>query len=113
VRTIAHGHEIDGYEAFEATRRDAGVYLGRVAAKRDAIATCSGWIAYGALDNSISETCPLNTRKRVGPVRWVVDVSFPGIRTPTVRGGEVARRFVSDPPPQGATYVFELRAPSD
>ena len=109
VRTVAHGHQIDGSEAFEATRRDAGRYVGRVAAEHDVITTCYGWVAYGALDNPISETCPLNTRVGVGPPRWVVVVSYPGVRAPKIpAGGELKRSFLSDSPPGGATYVIEI-----
>jgi hypothetical protein len=112
VRTVADGHQIDGNEAFEGTRRDAGLYVGRVAAKDDVITTCYGWVAYGALDNPISETCPLNTRKRVGSPRWIVVVSYPGIHAPTIpAGSKLVRSFVSDAPPQGATYVIRVGAP--
>jgi hypothetical protein len=47
VRGVADGHQSDGDEAFEATRRDAGLYIGRVAAPHDVIETCFGWIAQG------------------------------------------------------------------
>ncbi|MBK6671504.1 MAG: hypothetical protein IPG46_18265 [Actinobacteria bacterium] len=62
---IAHGHEIDGYERLEGTRRAAGRYLGRATTPGEVIATCFGWIAYGAPENPIKETCPLSTRKPV------------------------------------------------
>ncbi|MFA5885865.1 MAG: hypothetical protein WDA60_18585, partial [Acidimicrobiia bacterium] len=109
IRKVAHGHTVDDYEAFEATRRDAGVYLGTVAREHDVIETCFGWIAYGALDNPIKETCPLSTRDPVAPPRWSVDTSFPGIVEPTVPpGAEVARTFVSTAGAGGQTTVIRL-----
>jgi hypothetical protein len=109
VRTVTDGHQIDDTEAFEATRRDAGLYLGRVATAHEVIETCWGWIAYGAPDNPIKETCPLSTRKRVGPPQWTIDITFPGVRAPNIPpGAELTRSFVSAVPPKGATYVIKL-----
>lgn len=78
--TLRHGHVTTQYEAFEVQRREAGRYLGRVAASGDVIASCFGWVAYGAIDHTILETCPgqLNTRKAVDPPRWTTPVAYPG-----------------------------------
>jgi hypothetical protein len=84
VSVLRHGHSVDQYEAFERTRMEAGQYLDEVAATGDVIATCFGWIAYEAEDNPIKETCPLNTRKDVGPPLWTVNVAYTPGSTPVM-----------------------------
>jgi hypothetical protein len=116
ARTVARGHELDDYEAFEVTRRAAGRFLARVADGDDVIENCYGWIAYEAIDNPISETetCSLNTRRQVGEPRWLVVVSFPGHRMPAVPpGGEVRATFTSDVGPGGQTFVISVGREDD
>ena len=67
---VAHGHTEAAYEAFEATRLESGVFLGEVARPGSVIQTCFGWPAYEALQTTVLETCPLNTRKPVGAPTW-------------------------------------------
>jgi hypothetical protein len=112
-RTVLHGHRPDDYEAFEATRRKAGSYLARIAGDDDVIKTCYGWIAYEATEHPIKETCPLNTRRRVGAPRWLVVISFPGVLDPSLpRGASIRKTFTSDVGVGGATYVIELARPA-
>lgn len=82
--TLRHGHVTTQYEAFEVQRREAGRHLGRVAEPGDVIATCFGWVAYGAIENPILETCPLNTREPVADPRWMTLVVYPGTGAPEV-----------------------------
>jgi len=112
AQVLLHGHQVSSYEAFEATRRQAGVYLGRVAAPGDVVETCFGWIAYGAEQTTVKETCPLSTRKPVGRPRWFVDVSFAGIRSQAPAGFELVERFRShNPQGDGSTEVYRSDLP--
>jgi hypothetical protein len=105
---LAHGHQPDSYESFEATRRQSGIYLGRVAPPGDVIETCFGWVAYGAEQASIKETCPLSTRKPVGVPHWFVDVSFAGSHSHPPVGFHLVERFISyHPLGDGSTEVYE------
>lgn len=106
----ARGHQVDGYEAFEATRRDAGRWLGEHAAPGDVVATCFGWVQYGAADQTILETCPLSTRIPVGPPDYLVLTSFPGLDQldPIPVGGVIVASFESDVELGGRTVVIEL-----
>jgi hypothetical protein len=109
ARNVRHGYHFDDYQSFEATRKEAGIYLARTAKKGDVILTCFGWVAYEAKDQSIKETCPLSTRKAVGPPRWFVDVSFPGILAPPAPAGSVlVKQFVSTAGPGGASFVYRF-----
>jgi hypothetical protein len=109
ARNVKHGYHFDDYEAFEGTRKEAGIYLARVAHEGDVIETCFGWVAYEAEAQSIKETCPLSTRKPVAAPRWYVDVSFPGIQEPAPPpGGTLVARFVSTVGVSGASFVFRL-----
>lgn len=74
---LKNGHVVSDYEQFEATRKDAGIYIGSQAKAGEVVETCFGWIAYGALDQPIKETCPLSTRKEVGTPDWSVWIFYP------------------------------------
>jgi len=103
---LAEGHLMDGYEAFEQTRRDAGMFLGQTVQPGDVVRTCYGWPAYGALQATIAETCPLSTRKPVGPPRWHDGLSFPDHQDPPDRGFHLVRSFVSTHSDGGSTQIY-------
>lgn len=73
---LTHGHQMDGYEYFEQTRKQSGIYLSQVASPGDVIATCFGWPAYEAPQMTIKETCPLNTRNPVAEPTWYDGISW-------------------------------------
>lgn len=109
---IAHGHEIDGYERLEGTRRAAGRYLGRATTPGEVIATCFGWIAYGAPENPIKETCPLSTRKPVAPPTWGVELEWPdsgALRLPDGATIEAVFSATGDRPGRTIVYRFADR----
>jgi hypothetical protein len=105
VSVLAHGHQMDPYETFEQTRRDAGVYLGQVIRPGEVLRTCYGWPQFGALQATIAETCPLSTRKPVASPSWQVDAfgveQDAGFKPPG--GFHIDRKFSS---PFGVTYVL-------
>lgn len=74
---VESGHQVSGYEDFEATRKAAGEYIRNHAGPGDVIETCFGWVAYGGKENPIKETCPLSTRLEVGEPSWAINVFFP------------------------------------
>jgi hypothetical protein len=82
VHAVAHGHTVDSYEAFEATRRDSGYYLSRVTRPGQVVATCFGWPAFLDEKAIIKETCPLSTRVPVARPVWGTDASFPAFSQP-------------------------------
>src|SRR5690606_18314428 len=68
---VKAGPHVDyDYLWFELARREAGRRVADLAEPGEVVQTCFGWIAYEAYDNPIDETCPLNTRREVGPVVW-------------------------------------------
>ena len=110
LSVINHGHQVSDYEAFEKTRQEAGEWLGKQASSREVVATCFGWIAWGAIQNPIQETCPLSTRKSVGSPNWFVNSSFPGVRIPkgAEYGGQIKKQYVSNQGGRGATWIVRL-----
>jgi hypothetical protein len=82
AHVVAHGHTVDAYEAFEATRRDSGYYLDRVTRPGQVVETCYGWPAFLDEKAVIKETCPLSTRKPVAPPTWGTDADFPDVTRP-------------------------------
>lgn len=90
VDAVAHGHTVDGYEAFEATRRDSGYYLNRATRPGQVVTTCFGWPAFLDEKAIIKETCPLSTRRPVARPVWGTDASFPAFTRPFApRGASV------------------------
>ncbi len=109
AKRVVNGSTLAQSDAFELARRDAGEFVGRIAEPGDVVATCFGWIAYGALETTIDETCPLNTRDEVGPVRWVVLVTYPGTDPTTPpEGSELVQSFVSEVGEGGRVDVYRL-----
>jgi len=105
---IRNGHPMTDYEAFEKTRQDAGKWIGMNSQTGDVVATCFGWLAWGARENLISETCPLSTRKPVDSPTWISDSSFPGNRTPTTSPyGSIVKVFSSNFGAGGATWIIK------
>jgi hypothetical protein len=88
VHVVAHGHTVDGYEAFEATRRDSGYYLNRVTRPGQVVATCFGWPAFLDEKAIIKETCPLSTRLPVAAPTWGTNASFPAFTQPSAPPGD-------------------------
>lgn len=86
ARRVQRGYYTSNYLEFEKARREAGRRVAALAESGDVIATCFGWVAFEALDNPIHETCELNTREPVGPVRWVVVATYPGRDAPDSLG---------------------------
>ncbi|HSZ36982.1 MAG TPA: hypothetical protein VK773_07810 [Acidimicrobiales bacterium] len=82
AHVVVHGHTVDGYEAFEGTRRDSGYYLNRVTRPGQVVETCFGWPAFLDEKAVIKETCPLSTRRPVGPPTWGTDADFPALSQP-------------------------------
>jgi hypothetical protein len=91
VATVLRGHRVNDYERFEATRRDAGIYLRDHARPGDVVETCWGWVAYEALQTVIDETCPLNTRQPVWDPVWAIRSSNPGTDPPNLQDRAPAR----------------------
>ncbi len=87
VHAVVHGHTVDGYEAFEATRRDSGYYLDRVTQPGQVVATCFGWPAFLDEKATIKETCPLSTRRPVARPTWGTDAAFPTFSRPFAPSG--------------------------
>jgi hypothetical protein len=108
ARALVNGHTVSQYEGFEAARRDAGEFVGELAEPGDVIATCWGWIAFGARDNPIHETCPLNTSEPVGPPRYGTVGTFPGFEEPDLGGGTIVETFYSDVGEGGRIDVIEF-----
>jgi hypothetical protein len=107
VDAVMHGHQVDAYEAFEGTRRQTGVYLAHVTKPGQVVQTCFGWPAFEDESAVIEETCPLNTRKPVGPPKWGTDVSFPTTVKPTAPpGAKVVATFYSSQ--GGVSWVYEF-----
>jgi hypothetical protein len=79
---VVHGHTVDGYEAFEATRRDSGYYLNRVTRPGQVVQTCYGWPAFLDETAIIKETCPLSTRNPVARPTWGTGADFPDFSRP-------------------------------
>ncbi len=99
---LSHGHKVGSYEAFERTRKEAGIFLGQIARPGDVVETCFGWIAYGALQTTIREKCPLSTRKPVADPRWTDYMWMKGYYYPRPQGWHLVRSFVSTgPKPHG------------
>ena len=88
AHVVAHGHTVDAYEAFEATRRDSGYYLNRVTRPGQVVATCFGWPAFLDEKAIIKETCPLSTRLPVGRPLWGTYGSFPALTQPFAPPGD-------------------------
>ena len=88
AHAVAHGHTVDGYEAFEATRRDSGYYLNRVTRPGQVVATCFGWPAFLDEKAIIRETCPLSTRRPVARPTWGTDAAFPAFSRPFAPPGD-------------------------
>lgn len=108
LEVLRDGHVPDGYEEFDGTRRDAGLYLAEIAEPGDVVRTCFGWIAYGALEQTINEVCPLSTRRPTGPPRYAEVVSWPGRGNAWIpTGATVLRTFWTDVGPGGETLVLE------
>jgi hypothetical protein len=84
---VWHGHRPNDYEMLDATRREAGRFLGRTAKPGEVIQTCFGWVAYGAPYNPVKETCPLSTRQAVARPTWVVEISDQGVLPETAPAG--------------------------
>lgn len=96
LQTLRDGHQIDEFEAFEATRRDAGQFLADAAFDGEVVKTCFGWPAYGALQSPVDEVCPLSTRLAVDEPTWIVVTSWPGLDDLEVPVGfELKASFVS------------------
>lgn len=94
---VLSGAPVSEYDEFERLRVQAGRYLGDQAEPGDVVVNCYGWIAYGAPQATIDESCPLNTRDEVGPPQWVVLASFPGTDPPEVpEGGAIVESFTSE-----------------
>ena len=88
AHTVVHGHTVDGYEAFEGTRRDSGYYLDRVTRPGQVVETCFGWPAFLAEQAVIKETCPLSTRRPVARPTWGSEASFPAFTRPFAPAGD-------------------------
>lgn len=104
--TVRDGHHPDAYEQFDATRREAGRFLGRSAAAGEVVETCWGWVAFGAPTNPIRETCPLSTRKAVAEPTWIVWSSWLSRAEPGVEDAVVAVTFDSCADPPGSTSLL-------
>ncbi len=106
---LKNGHEVHQYEAFEAQRREAGRYVAAVSQPGDVVEACWGWVAYEAIDVTIKETCPLNTRDPVGEPRWSVLVTYPGTDPAEVPENAVLRAsFISEVGEGGRVDVIEI-----
>jgi hypothetical protein len=111
AHVVAHGHTVDAYEAFEATRRDSGYYLDRVTRPGQVVETCYGWPAFLDEQAVIKETCPLSTRKPVAPPTWGTDADFPNVSRPFApRGGHVVWSQTSAL--GGNSWIWRARAAS-
>ena len=107
ARALARGHTVSDYEAFEETRKEAGIFLGQIARPGDVVETCYGWIAYGALQATIKETCPLSTRKPVAAPRWHDGIIFRHIRDGPRPGFHLVRSFFSGRSEGGSTQIYQ------
>lgn len=117
VSALTRGHRVDDYEAFDQTRREGGIFLGRIARPGDVVETCAGWTAYGALQTTIRETCPLSTRMPVAAPRWHdgIIIQCPprdcfteiNIREGPNPGFHLVRSFNSGRPNGGSTQIYE------
>ncbi len=83
IDRVQAGPATNDYLQFEIARRAAGQRIDELAEPGEVVATCYGWIAYGAFDNTILETCPLNTRRPVGPEQWSIMSYWPDTGAPT------------------------------
>jgi hypothetical protein len=105
VQAVVHGHQVVGYEAFEATRRDTGLYLAGVTRPGQVVETCFGWPAFEDEAAAIKETCPLSTRKRVAAPTSGAGASFPATVKPIAPDGAVVvATFTS--PDGGDSWVY-------
>lgn len=93
---IVGGHDLTEWEAFESARRAAGKKIAQIADPDDVVATCYGWIAFEAYDNTIDETCPLNTRDPVGPPRYGTLSTYPGTDPPDFGTATLVESFISE-----------------
>jgi hypothetical protein len=111
AHAVAHGHTVDGYEAFEATRRDSGYYLDRVSRPGQVVATCFGWPAFLDEKAVIKETCPLSTRRPVARPTWGTDAGFPVFsRAVAPSGDKVVWSQTSEL--GGDSWVWRVSGPS-
>lgn len=106
TRTLRHGHDVTSYEKFEHARVRAGEFVGNQAGPTEVVRSCFGWIAYGALDNPIDESCPLNTRIDLGQPTWIVTAQLheDSVDRPPPRY-MLVRSFRS---PAGSSFVYRL-----
>jgi hypothetical protein len=95
---------VNDYLLFEDARREAGQAVARLAEPGDVVATCFGWIAFEAIDTTIHETCPLNTREYVGEPDWVVVMTFPGQDPPELIFEAELRETVLSSSPLGGRF---------
>jgi hypothetical protein len=111
LQRIKAGSTTSPYLEFEKVRREAGQRVAEMAEPGEVIATCYGWVAFEALDNPIHETCPLNTRKTVEPIQWVVMSTYPGKEPPASMGYQVVPVLALFPPPPnpGRMDIGEVR----
>jgi hypothetical protein len=104
---LIHAHTVDDHETLDQTRREAGIFLGQVARPGDVVVTCYGWTAYGALQTTIAEACPLSTRKPVATPRWQDGIIFRDIRNQPIPGFHLVRSFISTSPDGGSTQIYQ------
>ena len=102
---IAHGHQMDDYESFELTRKEAGLYLKSVVRPGQVVETCFGWPEYEAEQATIKETCPLSTRKPVGQSNWTLQITYGPYRPHPKASFHLVRTFES-PLGDGSTEVY-------
>ncbi len=106
VQAVVHGHQVAGYEEFEATRRQTGIYLAGVTRPGQVVETCFGWPAFEDESAVIRETCPLSTRKKVAPPTWGTNASYPATIKPVAPPGAVVVAVFTSPE-GGDSWVYE------
>jgi hypothetical protein len=102
---LAHGHQMDDYESFELTRKEAGLYLKGVVRPGQVVETCWGWPEYETEQATIKETCPLSTRKPVGPSTWTLQITY-GPYSPHPKPSFHLVRTFESPLGDGSTEVY-------
>ncbi|MGB6057106.1 MAG: hypothetical protein WBF71_02495, partial [Microthrixaceae bacterium] len=115
ARSVVGGFENRASRDLDGTRWAAGRYLRAEADKDDVVRTCFGWVAYGAIDHAIDESCPLSTRRPVGKPDWIVESPGPGESLDVPKDFRLAAKFEaelrqSDQNEEftGATFVYKF-----